>query len=62
MQNDLEKTITAQIERAYDYCKSPYLTAIDLVQLNGSIAKLVEALANYLAMKNNDGVVDNESD
>ena len=62
MQTDLEKAITAQIERTYNYCKSPYLTAIDLVQLNNSIANLVEALANYLAMKNNDEVVDNESD
>lgn len=62
MENSIESLIAAQIERTYNYCKSPYLTAIDLVQLNGSIAKLVEALANYLAMKNNDGVVDNESD
>lgn len=61
MENDLEKTIAAQIERAYDYCKSPYLTPVDIVEINNSIANMLNALANY-AMVKNDEVVDNESD
>lgn len=62
MENSIESLITAQIKRTSEYCKSPYLTPADLAMLNDSIANMTNALANYLAMKNNDGVVDNESD
>lgn len=61
MENSIESLIAAQIERAYDYCKSPYLTPVDIVEINNSIANMLNALANY-AMVKNDEVVDNESD
>lgn len=62
MENSIESLIAAQIQRTSEKCENPYILSTDLAMLNDSIANMTNALANYLAMKNNDGVIDNESD
>ena len=60
MENSIESLIAAQIQRTSEKCENPYILSTDLAMLNDSIANMTNALANYLAMKNNDEVIDNE--
>ena len=62
MENSIESLIAAQIQRTSEKCENPYILSTDLAILNDSIANMTNALANYLAMKNNDEVIDNELD
>ena len=62
MENSIESLIAAQIQRTSEKCENPYILSTDLAMLNDSIANMTNALANYLAMKNNDEVIDDESD
>ena len=62
MENSIESLIAAQIQRTSEKCENPYILSTDLAMLNDSIANMTNALANYLAMKNNDEVIDNELD
>ena len=62
MENSIESLIAAQIQRTSEKCENPYILSSDLAMLNDSIANMTNALANYLAMKNNDEVIDDELD
>lgn len=62
MENNIESLIAAQIQRTREKCENPYILSTDLAILNDSIANMTNALANYLARKNNDEVIDNEFD